>query len=57
MAFQRNKIIKNSNPNRRKMSVVYEHPIFKENKKALDLLDEMDTKKFGLFRRKGGKKV
>ncbi|MBN6185674.1 hypothetical protein JQN58_01585 [Aneurinibacillus sp. BA2021] len=55
MAFQRNK--KSNNPNfGKKMTVAdISHPILKENKKALAILDEMDKKKFGLFRRKGEK--
>jgi hypothetical protein len=57
MAFERNK--KSSNPNfGKKMSVVATgHPILRENEKALALLDEMDKKKCGFFRRKGEKKV
>ncbi|WP_180827440.1 hypothetical protein [Bacillus sp. UMB0728] len=57
MAFERNK--KSSNPNfGKKMSVVDTgHPILRENEKALALLDEMDKKKCGFFRRKGEKKV
>jgi hypothetical protein len=50
MAFIRNK--KSSNPNRRKMSVDFAHPIFKENKKILGYLDEMDRKKCWYLRRK-----
>ncbi|WP_157950991.1 hypothetical protein [Peribacillus acanthi] len=57
MAFERNK--KSSNPNfGRKMSVAdMGHPIQKENKIALDLLDEMDKTKFGFFRIKGEKRI
>ncbi|WP_158023605.1 hypothetical protein [Domibacillus antri] len=44
MALERNKV--SSNPNRRKMTVAdMSHPIVKENKKALDLLNEMNKKK------------
>lgn len=54
MVFKRNKM--SSNPNRRKMTVAdMSHPILKENKKVLELLDEMDKKKFGFFKRKGEK--
>lgn len=58
MAFERNR--KSSNPNfGKKMSVVDmgHHRLIELNKEALVLLDEMDKKKFGLFRRKGEEKV
>jgi len=57
MAFERNK--KSSNPNFGKgMSVAdMSHPLLKENKKVLALLNEIDKRKFVLFRRKGDKKV
>jgi hypothetical protein len=55
MAFVRNK--KSSNPNfGKKMSVNFEHPIFEENKKVLDLLDEIDKRKIRFVRRRGDKK-
>ncbi|MFK5707540.1 hypothetical protein ACI6BU_06090 [Lysinibacillus boronitolerans] len=57
MAFERNK--KSSNPNfGKKMSVAdMSHPILKQNKKALALLDEIDKRKFRFFRRKVDKKL
>lgn len=58
MAFERNR--KSSNPNfGKKMSVadIGHHWLIELNKEALALLDEMDKRKFGLFRRKGEKKV
>lgn len=57
MAFERNK--KSSNPNfGKEMSVVdMSHPILKENKKALALLDEMDKRKFRFFGKKGDKNI
>ncbi|MFT9850026.1 MULTISPECIES: hypothetical protein [Bacillales] len=57
MAFERNK--KSVNPNfGKKMAVAdISHPILKEHKKALVLLDEMDKRKFRFFRRKGEKKI
>ncbi len=57
MAFERNK--KSSNPNfGKEMSVAdMSHPILKQNKKALVLLDEMDKRKFRFFRRKVDKKL
>lgn len=56
MAFERNR--KSTNPNfGKKMTVadIRNHEILKLNKDALALLDEIDKKKFGLFRRKGDK--
>ncbi|KGR89862.1 hypothetical protein [Niallia sp.] len=57
LAFERNK--KSSNPSLGKeMSVAdMSHPILKENKKALALLDEIDKRKFRFFRRKADKKL
>lgn len=44
MAFERNRPA--TNPSRRRMSVAdMTHPILKENKKALELLNEMEKKK------------
>lgn len=56
MAFERKK---SSNPNFGKKMTIAEmsHPILKENEKALALLEEMDKKKYRLFRRKGEKKI
>lgn len=57
MAFERNK--RSSNPNfGKKMTVAdMSHPILRENKKALALLDEMDKNKFRLFGWRGDKNV
>lgn len=57
MAFKRNK--RSSNPNfGKKMTVAdMSHPILRENKKALALLDEMDKNKFRLFGWRGDKNV
>ena len=57
MAFERNKKSVNTNF-RKKMTVAdMSHPILKENKKALALLDEMDKNKFRLFGWRGDKNV
>lgn len=54
MAFERNK--KSSNPNFGKKMTVADmghHWIFELNKEVLALLDTIDKKKIGFFRRKG----